>query len=318
MKVLITGGMGVMGAEATRKFVQEGHRPVIFARHRNESLIRDIVDKVDIELGDITDLPSLMHAVKKHSVTHIVHVAALVGAGCDANPPLAVQINAVGTVNVLETARLFDIKRVVYISAKGVYGPFVGEYGYPTYKPVPEDHKTAPVRLYDSTKFMGENLALYYQANLGLDVIALRFGTTYGPGKSAKGVHGVVGRIIEDPAHGRPFQLLKGGDEKDDFVYCKDAALGIYLTCMVENPKSRLFNIGSGVGVSLKDFGNVVRKYLPNASIEVGPGLCFLEKPNMYGVFDITRAAQELGYRPQFDLDRAVGDYLDAMKRMNL
>jgi len=51
MKVLITGGMGVIGAEASRKFVKEGHRPVIFARHRDESLIGDIVDKVDIETG---------------------------------------------------------------------------------------------------------------------------------------------------------------------------------------------------------------------------------------------------------------------------
>ena len=53
MRVLITGGMGVIGAETSRKFVKEGHRPVIFARHRDESLIGDILDKVDVELGDI-------------------------------------------------------------------------------------------------------------------------------------------------------------------------------------------------------------------------------------------------------------------------
>jgi len=49
MKVLITGGMGVIGSEASRKFVKEGHRPVLFARHRDDSLIADIADKVDIE-----------------------------------------------------------------------------------------------------------------------------------------------------------------------------------------------------------------------------------------------------------------------------
>jgi NAD(P)-dependent dehydrogenase (short-subunit alcohol dehydrogenase family) len=53
MKVLITGGMGVIGAETSRRFVKEGHRPVIFARHRDDWLVRDILDKVDVELGDV-------------------------------------------------------------------------------------------------------------------------------------------------------------------------------------------------------------------------------------------------------------------------
>ena len=52
MKVLITGGMGVIGAETSRRFVKEGHRPILFARHRDDNLIGDIAEKVDVELGD--------------------------------------------------------------------------------------------------------------------------------------------------------------------------------------------------------------------------------------------------------------------------
>jgi len=80
MKVLITGGMGVIGAETSRKFVREGHRPVVFARHRDESLIGDIIDKIDFEQGDVLDLPRILQAIKKHQVTHVVHAAAFVGA----------------------------------------------------------------------------------------------------------------------------------------------------------------------------------------------------------------------------------------------
>src|SRR3982075_161273 len=150
MKVLITGGMGVMGAETSRRYVEEGPRPCIFARHRDDSLVRDIVDKVDIELGDVLDLPRLMDVIKRHQVTHIVHAAAFVGAVSQANPALSVQVNVMGMVNVLEAARLFDVNRVVYTSAKGVYGPVLGEYGSPTYKPVPEDLPKNPKRIYDS------------------------------------------------------------------------------------------------------------------------------------------------------------------------
>src|SRR3984893_18977354 len=121
MRVMITGGMGVIGAEASRRFVREGYRPVIFARHRDERLVRDILDKVDIELGDVLDMARLLDVLKRHRISHIVHAAAFVGAVSQANPALSVQVNVMGMVNVLEAARAFDVKRVVYTSAKGVY-----------------------------------------------------------------------------------------------------------------------------------------------------------------------------------------------------
>jgi len=318
MKALITGGMGVIGAEVSRRFVREGHRPVIFARHRDESLIGDLRDKVDIEIGDVTDFPSLLHAIKKHQITHIVHAGGLVSALSQANPPMGVQVNIAGTVNVLEAARLFDIKRVVYTSAKGVYGPFPGEYGHPTYKPVPEDYVRRPMRLYDSLKFMAENACEFYRKTYGVDVVWLRFATTYGPGKTARhGTMGVTSRIIEDPFYGRAFTLPKGGDQKDEFIYNKDTALGVYLACVTERLESCVFNIGTGTGVTLKDFARVVRQFVPSAQLEIGDGLGFFDYPHpMYAVFDISRAQKELGYKPQFTLETGIADYMEALKRM--
>ena len=135
-----------------------------------------------------------------------------------------------GLVNVLEAARALDVKRVVFTSAKGVYGPVTGEYGPPTYKPMPEDLPNNPKRIYDSAKFMGENVCIYYSDNMGLDTVSLRFASTYGPGKTARhGPMAVMSRIVENPAHGLPFKLEQGGDDKDDFIYNKDSANGIYL-----------------------------------------------------------------------------------------
>src|SRR6516164_3615459 len=228
MKVLITGGMGVIGAEASRRFVREGHRPIIFARHRDEWLIRDILEEVDVELGDVLDMPRLLDVIKLHRVTHIVHAAAFVGAVSAANPALSVQVNVMGMANVLEAARAFDVARVVYTSAKGVYGPVLGEYGAPTYKPVPEDLPKNPKRIYDSAKLMAEQVGLYYQAHMGVDVVVLRFATTYGPGKTARhGKMGVTSQIVENPFNGLAFRLAQGGDEKDDFIYNKDSALDL-------------------------------------------------------------------------------------------
>jgi len=313
MKVLITGGMGVIGAEATRKFVQEGHRPVIYARRRDESLITDVLDRVDIELGDITDAGRLTEVLKKHAVTHVVHAAGYVSAPSAANVPLGIAVNVMGTVNVVEAAKQLGIERVVYTSAKGVYGPFLGVDGYPTYQLIAEDHPKTPARIYDSAKLMAENTVMYYHTAFGLDVAILRFATTYGPGKTERhGIMGVTSQIVEAPAKGLPFNLKQGGDEKDDFIYNKDSALGIYLATIAPKLESRVYNIGSGVGRTLNDFADVLRKRLPNADITIGPGLNFLGSPHPHaGIYDIGRARNELGYEPQYDLERGINDYLD-------
>ncbi len=169
MKVLITGGMGVIGAETSRKFVKEGHRPVIFARHRDDSLIGDIADRIDFEQGDVLDMPRILQAIKKHKATHVVHAAAFVGAVSAGNPALSIQVNVLGLVNVLEAARALDVRRVVFTSAKGVYGPVTGEYGSPTWKPMSEDLPAKPKRIYDSAKFMGENVCTYHHDNMGVE-----------------------------------------------------------------------------------------------------------------------------------------------------
>jgi UDP-glucose 4-epimerase len=320
MKVLISGGMGVIGAETSRKFVREGHRPVIFARHRDDSLIADIADKIDFEQGDVLDMPRILQAIKKHKVTHVVHAAAFVGAVSAGNPALSIQVNVMGLVNVLEAARTHDVQRVVFTSAKGVYGPLTGDYGAPTWKPIPEDMPKQPKRIYDSAKFMGENTCIYYSDNMGLDTVSLRFASTYGPGKTARhGPMAVMSRIVENPAHGLPFKLERGGDDKDDFIYNKDSANGIYLATVAGKLKSRVFNIGTGVGVTLKDFAAVIKKHIPNAQMDIGDGLNFYGFPYpATGIYDITRAKDELGYKPEYDLERGISDYLVALKQLGV
>ena len=89
------------------------------ARHVEKSLIGTIEDQVDIELGDVLDLPRLMSIIQTHGVTHIIHMAALIGALSNQNPPHSVHVNVVGTLNVLEAARLAKVQRVIFTSAKG-------------------------------------------------------------------------------------------------------------------------------------------------------------------------------------------------------
>jgi UDP-glucose 4-epimerase len=155
---------------------------------------------------------------------------------------------------------------------------------------------------------------------MGIETVSLRFASTYGPGKTARhGPMAVMSRIVENPAHGLPFKLDQGGDDKDDFIYNKDSALGIYLATVAGKVKSRVYNIGTGVGVTLRDFERVIKKHIPAAQMDIGGGLNFygFAYPAT-GVYDISRAREELGYKPEFDLERGIADYLTALKRMKV
>jgi UDP-glucose 4-epimerase len=128
---------------------------------------------------------------------------------------------------------------------------------------------------------------------------------------------GVTSQIVEGPFNGVPFHHPAGGDAKDDFVYNKDSALGIFLATVVKAVPSQVYNIGTGKGETLNDFAGILRRKIPGADIKIGPGDNFLGSPYPpHGVYDITRAREELGFKPEYDLERGIDDYLDALKGM--
>jgi UDP-glucose 4-epimerase len=318
MKVLVTGGMGVIGSMVSELLVQAGLRPVLMARHVDRNLIRAIEEKVDIELGDVLDIPRLISIIQKHSITHIIHMAALIGALSNQNPPHSVQVNVIGTLNVLEAARLMKVQRVVYTSAKGIYGHISGEYSHPNFKALPEDHPKNPYRIYDSEKLMGEHIGQFYQRTYGLKFAAIRFSGTFGPGKTVRhGDKAALSMLVEGAFAGRPVRVEKGGDQRTDYIYNKDAALGVYLACTAPALNHTAYNIGSGTLATLQDFANEVRRLLPNADIEVGPGISE-EQPNYNCLYDISRARADLGFEPRFAIGEAVEDYIGILRQIKL
>jgi UDP-glucose 4-epimerase len=231
------------------------------------------------------------------------------------------KINAEGTLNVLEAARIVGtIQRFVYTSSKAVYGAITGEYGHPTYRPIPEDGPKNPTLVYDATKLVGEHMGLNYQRTFGLDFVAVRFASTFGPGKLAR--HGPVSwhsKLIENAMLGKPARLPKGGDQPDDMIYHRDIAQGIVRACFAANPEHRVFNIGRGVAATMRQFAEAVRRVIPGAVLDIGPGLDYfgLGIP-YYCVFDISRARKELGYEPEYDFEKGVKDYVETMQRLKI
>jgi UDP-glucose 4-epimerase len=301
--------------------VARGERPVLYARHLDRSLmLPEVLERAEFVRGDVLDLPNLVHAIRAHRVGRIVHMAALLIGECQANPWLGFKVNAEGSVNVFEAARMTDVARVVYTSSKSVYGAVGGVHGHPTYAPLPEDAPKNPIRVYDVTKLVGEHMAQNYTASFGLDVLTLRFASTFGPGKLIR--HGPVSwhsRLVENALAGQPARLPQGGDQPDDMIYHRDIAEAIVLACYAERLEHRVFNIGRGERSTMREFADAVRRVIPGAVIEVGPGLDYYGSGiPYYSVYDISRARAELGFAPRFDLEAGIRDYIATMRRLGL
>ncbi|HEX2227818.1 MAG TPA: NAD(P)-dependent oxidoreductase [Candidatus Binatia bacterium] len=318
MKVLITGGMGVNGAVTARLMVRDGLRPVLLDNREDFVLMQDIKDKVDCAIGDVCDAKFLAEVIDNYKIDCIAHLAALMPGPAEADPRLAIRVGAEGTINILETARAKNIKRVVFTSSKAVYGEINGAEGAPDYKPVREDYRKLPADLYGSIKVCCEELGRYYRATYGIEFIALRFVSIYGPGKEAR--HGPLsfyGQLIEKAREGARWVIPEGGDQRNDAVYVGDVGRSIYLALKAPTPGGWTFNIGTGSAVTPRDFLNAAAQLFPNHRIELGPGPSKLGRSKQsYCVFDISAAKQHLGFEPAYSVEDGVRDYVATMDRL--
>jgi UDP-glucose 4-epimerase len=158
-----------------------------------------------------------------------------------------------------------------------------------------------------------------YNRNYGTEFVVLRFSEIYGIGKRARhGTIAIYGNMIENAMLGAPSIIPRGGDEKVDMVYVKDVANSIVLSCFAHNIKHHVYNIGTGVGYSLEDVAEAIRKIYPGAVFNIGPGLDYLGFGRAYFVLDISRTKNDLGYIPEFMLEAGVRDYIKSMKKLGI
>ena len=320
--ILITGGMGVVGSWVTRQLIERGEKIVSYDRFPDTLLLKDIVNEFENVAEDILDLPGLISTIQKHKIERIIHLAAIMPGPMEANPYSTYRINVDGTINVLEAVRLTGVGRVICASSVAVYGDAHGEYCHPTYKLTEEDDPKVPWDMYGSTKLFGEYMCLNYNRIYGVDVILLRFGSTYGPGKQVR--HGALAlqcKVIESAMLKQPLKIPQGGDQKWDMIYNRDVANGVVLACFAEELQHRIFHIGMGYGESIKHMMEILDTLLGGVPLEIGPGLNprIADKYiNSYRVLSIERAKKELGYSPRYDMASAVKDYIEEMNRLDI
>jgi len=309
MTILVTGA-GLIGCHFARRAADGGSKVVLYDLSPNRDYIQKIVgkDKVEIVAADMRDLPALINALKEFKIDTLVHTAGLIGKRVAENSYTGSTNNIVGTINVLEAARLHGIRRVVYVSTFGAYDRSKIKEG-----PIREDHPIGGHNLYTTTKVCSEHLVHAYAHLYNLDTVIIRPAGVFGRGHYVGG--STVGMIMRDLAlnvmKGDPITLDGKIYFANEYVYAKDVALALDLACKVKEPKQRIYNAGSGVVAGAADLARIARELAPKLEIKVvGDGS---EDASKQFPLDLSRSQAELGYSPQFPLKKALQDYMEEL-----
>jgi UDP-glucose 4-epimerase len=294
--VLVTGGSGLVGRYIVEALADHGEHVVGYTDTR----ATEPDQPTETALGEMFDLPRLLHVMREHDVQRLVHAADISDPRSSIAMPVATVIaNVEGLLRLLEAARLAGIEgRIVLLSSSAVYGNNAG--------PIDECSPLRPRTPYAVTKVAGEQLGAVYADLYGLDIVALRIGEAFGPELE---LPSVLQAVLRSAVNGEVFRSAVGGDHTFHLTHGEDICRAVMASLGATNPSRRIYNITGGERHSLGQIVALIHNRFPQSRIEVGPGQ--LPALDRQGPLDIRAADRELGYRPLWGLARGLDDYVE-------
>jgi UDP-glucose 4-epimerase len=315
--ILVTGGSGLVGAYAVGMLLERGERPVVFDVAVNQRLLDAVgvdTDKVTVVRGDMADLPALISVLRDNDCDRIIHLAAFLGEEVQRRPYSGVQLNFMGSVNVFEAARLEKVSRIIFPSSGTVYMGSIGEGLAKLDESIPIN----PPSIYAATKAACEFMGRAYAKRYGFEFICLRYvGGLYGPSPVAlKATREMaIQQMIRAAVKGEPARI-NWPYGPTEILYGKDAAKGTVLAVLKDKFKDDLFHIGNGQTVGGDEIVDAVRKKFPQSRIELIKGSNPMPYPESRLASDFSRSKEQLGYEPDYPIDKAVEDYAATLKKL--
>jgi nucleoside-diphosphate-sugar epimerase len=309
-------GSGLVGSQVARILVEQGEKPVLMDSAAQPRAIGQIVDmnKVTLIEGDVLRPLTIAKALHDHGITGIIHTAAnpMLTLGAQRDPYAAINLNIMGTVNVLEAARIHGVKRVV-VSSSNVLNHFLAG-GDGNGDLMKEEAFPRPTTFYSATKQTIESLGLNYARWCGVDFAGMRYGAVFGPwsGAGGGGPSNVVREALRKALAGEEAMVPAGAME---WVYSKDAANGTVLALRAKDLGTRIFNITMAALTTPEDLANGIKAVVPGARVRIEtPAATAVSLPNMRGVSDQKTAKSILGYAPKYAMVDGLRDQAEWMK----
>lgn len=301
-------------------------------------LYNKIKDKCNFIYGDVRDLSIMQQAIEGQE--YIIHLAAETGTGQS-----MYQINQYNEVNIMGTSNLLQaistagekskVKKIILSSSRSVYGE--GKYVCPKCGPVypngrdkarlvngdfsmycnhcgekvelthtTEDSQVKPNSLYAFTKYTQEKMLETMCPALGVEYTIFRFQNVYGVGQSLKNPYtGILSIFSSLLLEDKPINIFEDGLESRDFINVIDIATGVIKALEVEESNAQIMNLGSGVGTSVIDIANFLKKtYNSNSVINITGD--FRIGDIAHNIADISKAKEIIGFKQTVSLEEGL------------
>lgn len=294
---LVTGGAGFIGSHIVKELVRRGQQVTVLDNLSGGKLenLKDVHQKINFVKGDICNFNDVKKAC--NGVDYVLHLAALISvAESMAKPQQTAEINVQGTVNVLEAARQFQVKRVVFSSSAAVYGT---RPELPYKEDTPIDCQSP----YAWSKQAGAELCQLYTKAYGLQAVALRYFNVFGTGQNPNSAYAaVIAKFMQLAAENKPLGIDWDGLQSRDFVSVKDVVQANLLAAIKGVP-GEIYNVASGRTYTLLELADTIEKVS-------GRKLARVSRPKRPG--DVHESSADiskitaLGYKPTVTLEEGL------------
>lgn len=310
MRCLITGGTGYVGSYVARDLLKAGHEVVCFQRSGVTPVFRKIVgedhlDRVKLIQGDQSNTLQLFNVIHSQAIDCLLALGFAMMPVSEEQPASALQVNSVAFNNMLEAARLFGLKRIVWASSCHALGR-VHEF-YP--EPIGDDSALyRPQTMYGATKALNEFMARHYFSKFGVDSIGFRVPLCYGVGMN------VLKDFFRKAALNIPV-TIGNADVVNQMVYVDDLSAAMANACDVSTTRTRVFNIVEG-HYSWRQIVDTIRKINPAAQVTIEEGTGHgLSSHAILPRVDDRRVRVELGWQPRYGLEEGLRMVLNDFRR---
>lgn len=312
MKIIVTGGLGLIGHNVVRHLVDLGHEVFIIDNSTNYGIVpiseinyliekrREKIPGVFTYSADIADVASIERIIETLRPDTIIHLASFPRQKVvNADPVLASRVMSTGLLNILECCKKYEVKRIVYTSSSMVYGDFEDF--------VTEDAVCKPQGQYAIMKLAGEWLIKDYTRKYGIEHTILRPSAVYGP---LDVEDRVISKFLIGAMRGDTLNI-NGKDETLDFTYVEDAANGIVDATLSDRAANNTYNITKSHSTTLLQAAEWAIDLAGKGSINLRQKDA--DFPSR-GALDITKAKRDFGFDPKVDAHTGFEIYYDWLK----
>lgn len=301
MNILVTGGAGFIGSNIVDKYLEAGHR-VIVADNLSTGHRRNLNPEAIFYETDIRT-PELEEIFRKHNIDIVNHLAAQIDIRKSLADPLNdASVNIIGGINLLNMAKKYEIKKLIYSSTGGAM------YGEPVYLPADEQHPVRPFAAYGASKHALEHYIELYNDLYSLDYTVFRYANVFGPRQDPLGEAGVIAIFIGKMQEGETPLIFGDGNQTRDFVYIDDVVQANLIA--LEKGSSEIFNIGTGRETTVNEVYETIRELIPGApEVKYEPA----RPGEIYRIcLDSSKAKKMLGWEPKTDFREGMKITIDS------